>query len=575
VSANAELNRQHAITMVEAALANGVQHAVLSPGARNTPLVLALHDMCEAGRNLTLHSVIDERAAGFYALGLAQRSNSPVLLSCTSGSAGAHYLPAVVEAAEGQVPLVVVTADRPKELQSRGAPQTMAQGDLFRPHARFVFDFGTPSAEQPARWTAGIMAQALAAATGHHPGPVHLNTPFRKPLWSPGPPTTPMDPPILHKVHVGVIHPTPRDIDCLIEDATGKRGVVVCGPDASGRIDPNDANAIADFFGWPILADPVSQLRFGTHGNVVQHQDVLLRSPKFLNQMQPEMVILLGGTPSSGPLQAMLRDTPQMVAIDSSGTWRDPWHSLEWTIASDLHATAETLTARPSVEKPNEWVGDWMHLNQVAAGAIRSTCSDGTWEGSIAHYLAAALPSGSLLRLASSMPIRDVDGFATDGGRDICVSSNRGVNGIDGFIATTLGEARIHKGPVAALSGDLSFLHDMGSLSTVPRPKQPVVITVVDNQGGGIFGFLPMAEHSTGFEPWFVTPHEHNIPKICGGHNVACRSVTSLDEYRSTLTASLTEPGLTVIHVRLDRKSSTAQHHTTWASIQAQVESEL
>ena len=561
--------------MVEAALANGVEHAVLSPGARNTPLVLALHDMCEAGRKLTLHSVIDERAAGFYALGLAQRSNSPVLLSCTSGSAGAHYLPAVVEASAGQVPLVVVTADRPEELQSRGAPQTMPQGELFRPHARFVFDFGTPSSDQPAHWAAGIMAQALAAATGHHPGPVHLNTPFRKPLWAPGSAIADIDPPILHKVHVGVVHPTARDIDCLIEDAVGKRGVVVCGPDASGRISPHDVNSIAKFFGWPILADPVSQSRFGANQHVVQHQDVLLRSPKFLEQMQPEMVILLGGTPSSGPLQTLLKNTPQMVAIDVSGMWRDPWHSLEWTIASDIHATAKTLTERPAISAPKGWTSEWMRLNQVAASAIQGCCSDHIWEGSIAHHLAASLPDGALLRMASSMPIRDIDGFATDGGQTICVSSNRGVNGIDGFISTTLGEAKVHSGPVAALSGDLSFLHDIGSLATVPRPHQPVVITVVDNQGGGIFGFLPMAEHNTGFEPWFVTPHKHDIPKMCAGHGVSCHTPTSLDEYKSVLTSSLQEPGLTIVHVQIDRESSTAQHHTVWASIQSQVESAL
>ena len=561
--------------MVEAALANGVEHAVLSPGGRNTPLVLALHDMCEAGRKLILHSVIDERTAGFYALGLAQRSNSPVLLSCTSGSAGAHYLPAIVEASAGQVPLVVVTADRPEELQSRGAPQTMPQGDLFRPYARFVFDFGTPSSDQPARWTAGIMAQALAAATGHHPGPVHLNTPFRKPLWAPGSTIPEIDPPILHKVHVGVVHPTARDIDCLIEDAVGKRGVVVCGPDASGRISPHDVNAIANFFGWPILAAPVSQSRFGANQNVVQHQDVLLRSPKVLEQMQPEMVILLGDTPSSGSLQALLRNTPQMVAIDVSGMWRDPWHSLEWTIASDIHATAKTLTERPAISPPKGWTSEWMRLNQVAASAIQECCSDHIWEGSIAHHLAASLPDGALLRMASSMPIRDVDSFATDGGKRICVSSNRGVNGIDGFIATTCGEAKVHDGPVAALSGDLSFLHDVGSLSTVPRPHQPVVITVVDNQGGGIFGFLPVAEHPTGFEPWFVTSHDHDIPSICAGHKVPCTSVTSLSEYTSTLNASLKENGLTVIHVRLDRAESTELHHTTWASIQTQVESAL
>jgi 2-succinyl-5-enolpyruvyl-6-hydroxy-3-cyclohexene-1-carboxylate synthase len=235
----------------------------------------------------------------------------------------------------------------------------------------------------------------------------------------------------------------------------------------------------------------------------------------------------------------------------------------------------EQLKPAHHTPSPKEWSQSWIHADQCAEQAIQQVCSTTIWEGSVAHTLVNTLPSNTLLRLASSTPIRDVDSFSINGGHALSVSSNRGVNGIDGLLATSLGEAVVHDGPVAVLSGDLSFLHDVGAMANVPRPQQPVVITVVDNGGGGIFGFLPMSEHPTGFEPWFVTPHNQNLSQICAGFGVDAIQINSLDEYAMALKVRLQQNGLHVIHIPIDRATSTQQHFDAFAQMVRTIESTL
>jgi 2-succinyl-5-enolpyruvyl-6-hydroxy-3-cyclohexene-1-carboxylate synthase len=558
--------------IAETAIALGMEHAVLSPGARNTPLVLALHDMQEAGWPIQLHSIIDERAAGFFALGIARRTDKPVLLTCTSGSAGTHYFPAVVEASEGQVPLLIVTADRPEDLQDRGAPQTIPQANIFGPHVRFFAQLNCPQADDPPDHTADIVSNAMHATLGPAPGPVHINAAFRKPLWSAG--DAPQSPPHITPLSRTPVKAVQADIDHLLNEVNGKSGLIVVGPDPSGRLSRQVVEALSGLLGWPILADPVTRLRYGGGASVIHHYDVLLRSKQAYEALKPDVVITLGGTSSSKSLSQMLTQTP-CIHISGSGRLQDPWQSVRWTLPADVQSVVEQLKQTPPTPSPGEWVHRWTHADGCAQQAIQRACSTTIWEGSIAHILVKSLPKNTLLRLASSTPIRDVDSFSIDAGEPLTVSSNRGVNGIDGLIASSLGEAASHDGPVAVLAGDLSFLHDVGALANVPRPHQAVVITVVDNGGGGIFGFLPMAQHPTGFEKWFVTPHNQDISRICSGFGIAAKQVNTLDEYADTLHQSLQQPGLHVIHIPIDRIKSTQQHFEAFDQITHAIESML
>jgi 2-succinyl-5-enolpyruvyl-6-hydroxy-3-cyclohexene-1-carboxylate synthase len=573
VKDTAQLNREQAILIAKTAIESGVQHAVLSPGARNTPVVLALHDMRAAGWPIALHSVIDERAAGFFALGLARRCGAPVLLSCTSGSAGANYYPAVVEASEALVPLIVVTADRPEELHDCGAPQTMNQRGLFGPHVRRELSLGTPENGDGEEPVYTKIAETIAAATGTAPGPVHINAMFRKPLWragcdTPQPPNEVARP---MRTNAGADRAA---LDECIRTLAGRKGAIVAGPDANGTISGDSLVQLGIKLGWPVLADPVSTARNIDHPVVVRHHDGLLRSRAFNERFQPEVLVCVGGTPSSRPLHELIART-NTIRIDPTGRRWDPWQSVTQSYPFDIEDLLGRFDSTAESPTPSEWVSAWARINNVAANAIDNMASEPLWEGAIAARLIPKLPHGTLLRLASSMPIRDADSFGLRAHGSIRVSSNRGVNGIDGLIATTLGEATAHDGPTVALVGDLSFLHDSGSLGTVPAPAQPVVLLILDNSGGAIFSYLPMADHPTGFDPWFTTPHSTDMGAIAEGHGIPVHRPHTIVEVERACSEALNRPGISVIHVPIDASASKTAHTTAWVEIVSAVEKAL
>jgi 2-succinyl-5-enolpyruvyl-6-hydroxy-3-cyclohexene-1-carboxylate synthase len=270
-------------------------------------------------------------------------------------------------------------------------------------------------------------------------------------------------------------------------------------------------------------------------------------------------------------LAELIKATPT-IRLDSSGRHWDPWQSVEWTLAADLLPTVSALESSYGAPVSADWVNSWLEADRVASGAIQALADREMWEGPICRDLMAALPQGALLRLASSMPIRDVDSFGVCAPQPISVSSNRGVNGIDGLIATSLGEAQIHSGPVAVYAGDLSFLHDIGSLSTAPRPTQPVVLTIVDNRGGGIFSYLPMAAHDTAFEPWFLTPHKTDIAAVAAAHGLPCWCPETMTELRQAWSEAFQTPGLSLVYIAVDRERSVELHFEAWRRITQAVE---
>ena len=567
--AEAVRNRDHAAALTGALIAGGVRHAVLSPGSRNTPVVLALHALAQTDADLTLHSVLDERSAAFFALGLARASGAPTLLSCTSGSAGAHYLPALIEAAHAHVPLLALTADRPPELQGRGAPQTIDQRSLFGVHVRASLKLSAPDGELDAVRAAA--AHALAVATGAAPGPVHINLPYREPLWHRDAPA---------KVDRPAVATRPHQVPAIADEALANlverlegaaRGLVVWGPDPDPELDATPILALAAHLGWPVLAAPTSPARFRSQrpATTITTHDAFLRDSELARSLAPDLVLQLGGTPSSRALRALVGQAPDVVAVDPRGVWRDPEHSLQTLLSVDPGPLAQALMDALPARTPGPWLQAWMDQETHAATALDRACQAGFWSGAIIRTLLNSLPEGSLLHTASSMPIRDLDTFGRPGARPFLAHASRGVNGIDGTLATGLGLARAwNRGPTAVLLGDLAFLHDQGSLMLARQVQRPVTAIVVDNHGGGIFAGLPIAEHPDAFEPWFLTPQVADIPALCAAAGVRCSAIQTTAALADALPIALETPGLSVLHLRIDGADDLARHRAAWTAAQ-------
>jgi len=548
-------NRDHAATLVGALVAGGVRHAVISPGSRNTPIVLALDALAQSDHRLILHSVLDERAAAFFALGIARATGTPALLSCTSGSAGAHYLPAIIEAFHAHIPLIALTADRPPELQGRGAPQTIDQHGLFGVHVRASVLLTPPDGNLDSVRTAA--QDAIAAAHGVAPGPVHINAPYRKPLWHPEAPAMVACPKTGPEARP-TLHLKADDTGALAARlAEAERGVVVWGPDPDPSLNADPILDLAQHLGWPVLATPTSPARFRSYrpGTTVTTHDAFLRDDEIAQALRPELVLQLGGTPSSNALRSFVGAAPDVIAIDPRGVWRDPEHSLKTLIEADPGPLATALLEHTSARPDGDWVQRWASHETAAQVAMDAWCQEDWWSGRFVQTLLGALPAGTLLHAASSMPIRDLDTFGRHQAHPIWAHANRGVNGIDGTLATTLGLATAwDQGPVVALVGDLAFLHDQGSLMLARGIQHPVVVLVIDNGGGSIFEQLPIATHPTAFQRWFLTPQQSKIQALCAAAEVRYECPEQPVAMTQALQHALHgAPGLSVIHLVVDR----------------------
>jgi 2-succinyl-5-enolpyruvyl-6-hydroxy-3-cyclohexene-1-carboxylate synthase len=318
------------------------------------------------------------------------------------------------------------------------------------------------------------------------------------------------------------------------------------------------------------LADPTSPARLrGPQSNVViTAHDAFLRDPEQAKDLAPDLVIQLGGTPSSNALRALVGAAPDVIAIDPRGVWRDPEHSLKTLFEASPGPLAQLLQSQLPAREDAGWLERWQAIEARTAQTLNAHTEQGWWAGAIVRTVLETLPEGTLLNVASSMPIRDLDGFGRPQNRRIQATSNRGVNGIDGTLATTFGLAQAwQRGPTVALLGDLAFLHDQSSLMLARNFKRPVVALVADNSGGGIFCHLPIAENTDAFEPWFLTPQDADIPKLCAAHGIACQTLQSAKALSEALQGALERPGLTVLHLPFDGAEDLARHQAAWAAV--------
>jgi 2-succinyl-5-enolpyruvyl-6-hydroxy-3-cyclohexene-1-carboxylate synthase len=479
-------------------------------------------------RRLRCHSHIDERCAGFFAVGLAKSSGRPVAVTCTSGTAVAELLPAAIEAREARVPLLLLSADRPPELRERGAGQTIDQLKIFGDAAKWFFEVGVQDAsEARLRWLRTLACRAYWRALEGPPGVVHLNFPLREPLVSEGDPLphdatgrprgapyvarSPAPPRGAIGLGVGLgVGEGAHELRALL--ARAPRGVLVAGRHERDSPLGGAAAAFCAAHGWPLLADPLSGARRGDAA--IAHYDALLRDSAFADAQRPDLVLRVGDLPTSKPLRewlARLGDVPQ-VALDPEGAWQDPaavlTHSLALepaeALASLTHALAAEATGTPGDLTPEpaaharadpDWLAGWRSADELAAEAILGVlAAGGLSEPAIAAELGVLLPAEATLFVASSMPVRDIETFwpvRPDPPRVLC---NRGANGIDGTVSSAFGAAADGRGPVVLLIGDVALAHDVGGLLAARRLQLPLTIVLVDNGGGGIFDFLPLSQ---------------------------------------------------------------------------------
>jgi len=549
-----------ATTMVDELARCGVTHAVLAPGSRSAPLAMAL----AGDSRIALHVVIDERSASFLALGIAKAGRRPVVVACTSGTAAANFHPAVIEAHLSRTPLIVITADRPPELRDTGANQTIDQIKLYGDAVRLFAEVGTPETrpEAPRYWRS-LACRAYASASGSPPGPVHLNAPFREPLVpvagdgdplelggrADGEPWTSVGP--------SRAAPSEAGIEAVAERvAASERGLVVAG---ACDIDPEPVLELAHTASWPVLAEPASGLRAGP--NAVSAYNALLHHEGFAARNRPDFVLRVGKAGLSRSLSRFLGPDVPQVLIDADGAWLDPERSIDAIVAADpALLCGEVAKALPGrITSP--WLTSWQGADERAGAAIDNLldADDAVSEPRTARDLARYLPNGANLVVASSMPVRDLDSFMAPR-TGLRVLANRGANGIDGFVSTVLGIALATTSPTFALAGDLSMLHDANGLMLARTEGVDAVFVVVNNDGGGIFSFLPQAEFPEDFERLFGTPHGIDLGALATLHGCGHSRVEYASELPEALSAARNEGGVQMIELRTDRDANVALH---------------
>jgi 2-succinyl-5-enolpyruvyl-6-hydroxy-3-cyclohexene-1-carboxylate synthase len=548
----ANTNTLWSSVLVETLYRCGLRHAVISPGSRSTPLAVAF----AVHEGIAAIPILDERSAGFFALGIARKSHKPVALVCTSGTAGANYFPAVIEASEARVPLLVFTADRPPELRDCGAGQTINQIRLFGDFPVFQTEMEIPS---PILEDLNSMKTGLAYAYSESiKGPVHLNCPFRDPL-----------PPIVDGSVESVdikasffadISVSPRLSQALVEaiQIFTNRGIIICGTDS-----PENPKAyceavalLSEASGWPVLADGLSPVRnfASLQKRLVTTYDLILRNESLRDSLKPEQVIALGPLPTSKELRAWLTESKGvMYHFHVTGKNLDPTGTVERVFdvpVSDVNACFNFSNSAGS-DYSDKWLNADSRVQKAFDETFRQPVAK-DFEGMIARLLPKLLPTDTPVFVASSMPVRDVEYFWPANDKQFQVYASRGANGIDGTLSTALGVAYENK-PSVLLTGDLAFLHDSNGLFIRPKFKGHLTVILINNQGGGIFNHLPIAQFDPPFEEFFATPQEVDFKPFVESTGCTYQKLSSITQLKDHLD-QLPDSGIRVIEIETNRK---------------------
>jgi 2-succinyl-5-enolpyruvyl-6-hydroxy-3-cyclohexene-1-carboxylate synthase len=565
----------YAASFVDELAQNGMKHVVVSPGSRSTPLALLLVEHPD----IEIHINVDERSASFFALGLAKALKEPVGLLCTSGTAAANFYPAVIEAYYSRVPLIVLTADRPHELRDVGAPQAIDQIHLYGRQVKWFVEMALPeSTDEMMRYARTIGARAVATAATEPAGPVHLNFPLREPLipdleQAEGYRQNKMTPAVL--IDSGERSLSASQIDAVATTLSqAKQGMIVCGelphPGMKEAI-----KALADKLAFPVLADPLSQLRSGSHDKaiIIDAYDTFLRDEAAKAAFRPDVILRFGTMPVSKPLLLFMKKQKQAITlvVDGGAGWREPAGLATNMIYSEEKDFCQRVCEKVTVASDDKWLGLWQTVNVATKNALASIRDEEELsEGKLFSLLADMLPLESNLFVGNSMPIRDLDTFFLNNGKGIKTFANRGANGIDGVVSTALGVSTVSKNTVLAI-GDLSFFHDMNGLLAAKLQKQNITILLINNDGGGIFSFLPQANEKEHFEMLFGTPHGLDFSHTAKLYGGIYHKVQNWDELKKVFTESFGIQGLKIIEVPTERESNLQKHRNLWSFVSQEI----
>jgi 2-succinyl-5-enolpyruvyl-6-hydroxy-3-cyclohexene-1-carboxylate synthase len=583
-----------AATLVDEWVRAGLTDAVVCPGSRSTPLALALADAAglaggAAGRaRLRLHVHHDERSGAFLALGIGLATGRPAVVLTTSGTAAAELHPAVVEADLAGVPLLVCTADRPPELRDVGAPQAIDQVHLYGRSVRWYADPGVPEASGRDRWR-GLAAHAWVEAV-RRPGPVHLNLPFREPLvGTPGP--LPDARPGPWACAVASAGAPSDDLRSLASGVVGRRGLIVAGAVADG-VTGDEVHRVAEALGWPVVAEPRSPA-WCPAATLVNHLDAVLRSPRAAADLRPEVIVRLGAPGSSRVVNEWLAASGAEEVVAGTVGWSDPpAKAMAVVDRSDgvvsLLAALRDACADADAAAPADWLATWQCAGRAAVAAVGESLDPpdppldpGSGavppsEAAVARATVRGVPAGGALVVSSSMPVRDIERYAVPRS-EVRVLANRGANGIDGVTSTAVGVALGSGAPVVALIGDVAFLHDSNGLLGAADRGIDLVCVVVDNDGGGIFSFLPQARTlpAERFEALFGTPHGVDLVALAAAHGVAARRLDAREDVTGAVAEAAARGGIHVLVVPTDRATNVELHRHVDDAVAAAVAAAL
>jgi 2-succinyl-5-enolpyruvyl-6-hydroxy-3-cyclohexene-1-carboxylate synthase len=549
--------------MTVALMMAGVKAVVISPGSRSTPLAYAF----ASTNGLDVYMQVDERSAAYFALGLAKASGEPVVLLCTSGTAASNYHPAITEAYYARIPLIVITADRPHELREVGAPQAIDQIRMYGEHVKHSVDF--PLAENNPDIDDFIdrhVSRALSIATTAPRGPVHLNIPFREPLLIDFDREVPKS--TFRKRIKGTESLdayTVQQITQILTDSD--KGFIIAGEMPIG-FDKVAFWNFAKALEWPVLCDPTSNLRTEVPEQClslcIDHYDAILKSDSFKENALPDTVIRFGAQPVAKPLSLYLKKVrpATVITVDESPEFRDSLGIVTHHIQSSAETVLQVLVDKPKTSYTELW---------TAANNAASTITDNYEgvdgdEGIFAKMLFKHLPSGVDLVSGSSMPIRDVDTFFRKTKKDVTIFANRGTNGIDGVVSTAFGIQAARKRPTWLLIGDLSFLHDVNGLIVTRFHEVDLTIVIINNDGGGIFSYLPQAEAGNHFEELFGTPTGLTFGHIAAMYDAQYAAIKTPEEFSAELEKAKHKP-VRIIEVFTNRQANVKAHRELWTLI--------
>ncbi|KQL32529.1 2-succinyl-5-enolpyruvyl-6-hydroxy-3-cyclohexene-1-carboxylic-acid synthase [Psychrobacillus sp. FJAT-21963] len=552
---------------VETVKQSGVKDVVICPGSRSTPLAYGF----AKSEGFEFYRQIDERSAAFFALGIAKAKKSPVVLLCTSGTAAANFFPAIVEAYYARIPLLVITADRPHELREVGAPQAIDQIHLFGKHVKWTVDFPIPEAdEESLPFIERHIQRAITTSKAFPMGPVHINVPFREPLLINMEQQQPLTQ--ISQSEVGQLVPSQQFISWYKEQLQKEdKGLFIVGdslPTTEGFWE------FARTVQWPVLADPLSNLRSSVPEDClhlcIDQYDALLKDNSFKKYAAPNIVIRFGAQPVSKPLTQFLKACKPnvFIAVDESSVFRDSLH----IVTQHVQVGAATLWNPIEEKQASTYLKDWSKANDIATKHVQAYLETEEDEGALAATLFEVLSDGDFLFASSSMPIRDVDTFYNKTTKDIQIYANRGTNGIDGVVSTALGVYAATKRPGYLLIGDLAFLHDVNGLIVSRFQKTDLTVVVMNNDGGGIFSYLPQSTETNYFEHLFGTPTGLKFSHIAAMYDAQYDAVHTKEDFHKVLSEQKRKD-IRIIEVFTNRQVNTETHRKLWTAISKELDS--